>query len=522
MNEERHDSTESLDAEEEAARERVSEGLGWLAGGAVWLVGMRWVARFAGLINMIVLARIMTPYDYSVVALALAILATLYALSDTSPFLTLIQREEATREHYDTIFTFSLIRNLVIAALIGLTAPVMAAYFEEPVLEFLLYAICLNTIVEGFANPCIAALGRTMNYRSFTLIRAIPRVGSVVIAIALGTTIFPDYRALVCSVVGHAFLFTGLSYYFYPYRPRLSLSRWRDLFSASVGLLGFNLASFAFERIDVFIIARIIGTASVSVFALGAELARLVVTEIAGPITQAMTFGLARLQHDKAELHRQFRLALGVVFLVTCPMAVGIGLVAYPTVRLLFGEQWMAAAPLVEIMWATGLIAIVNMNLMAIKLAMTEQVSMIWAYGAGTIVLVAGMLILGPIYGLEGTAWATLPAFGTVMAVHIYFAYHRMGLTFGGFLKDAIRPLLACGVMALAVRAVEPLTPGIGSTLDAGISVALQAGVGALAFSAAILAIWRLSGAGDGPERKLLDLIAAKVPAVARLAPTSS
>ncbi|MCI4662538.1 MAG: lipopolysaccharide biosynthesis protein [Neomegalonema sp.] len=502
-----------------AAEARVAEGAGWMASGALWLVGARWLVRFSGLINMIVLARIMTPHDYSVVAIATMIVLGTEMLMDFSPELTLVQRKEALKGHFDAVFSFTVIRNTIIAIVFFLAAPWIADYFGEPVLVYLLYTLCVTTFINGFYNQGAAAFSRELDYRKYTIVRAVPKLTSVVVAISLAVLIWPDYRALIAATATNSILGTALSYWLHPYRPRFNLSHWRDVFGASAGLLGFNLCNYLFLESHVFFVAKIVGTSLVSIFALAVELAKMVVTELAGPVSHSLILGFSRLQDDAQEMQRQFQLALGVLFVITAPMAVGIALVAEPAVRLLFGAQWMAAAPIVEILWIAGLTTVLSRTIMSVMIAKSQQTGLMWAYGVGTVIMVAAMLVLGPDYGLEGMAWATVLGYLIVLIIEIAITRRRLGLRFDWFLREALRPAFACGVMALAVWAVEPLAPGVESTLDAALSLILQAFTGAVAYTLALIGLWLALGAPDGPERNVLNLLAGKFPAIARLLP---
>src|SRR5262245_6227997 len=104
----------------------MTELRGAMARSAAWSTGLRLTERALGLVNTVVLARLLTPEDFGVVAMCMVIVAAVEALSAFGFDVVLIQRQDAQRAHYDTAFTLSLLVGVLIGTLLALSGPLIA------------------------------------------------------------------------------------------------------------------------------------------------------------------------------------------------------------------------------------------------------------------------------------------------------------------------------------------------------------------------------------------------------------
>src|SRR5688572_28508821 len=103
-----------------------------MARGAAWMVALRFTIRGVGLASTLILARLLVPADFGLVAIATSILGLLEAMSEFSFDTALIRHPDATRRHYDTAWTLSIMRAAATALLLVVLAVPVAGLFEEP------------------------------------------------------------------------------------------------------------------------------------------------------------------------------------------------------------------------------------------------------------------------------------------------------------------------------------------------------------------------------------------------------
>src|SRR5512140_3285015 len=100
--------------------------------GSAWLIGLRWAMRLIGVVSTVVLARLLTPRDFGVVAVAMILVGLFEMLNLTGQAAAIVRHEAPTREHYDSAWTVSLLIGIAIAICILIAAPFTQAYFHEP------------------------------------------------------------------------------------------------------------------------------------------------------------------------------------------------------------------------------------------------------------------------------------------------------------------------------------------------------------------------------------------------------
>src|ERR1044071_6378743 len=128
------------------------------------MIFMRICDRSLGLISTLVLARLLLPSDFGLVAMAMSFIALIELAGAFSFEVTLIQRVDPTRDHYDTAWTLNLGFALVCAAITALMGPVAAAFYKEPRLALLMGVLAIGWAMSGFENIGIVNFRREMNF----------------------------------------------------------------------------------------------------------------------------------------------------------------------------------------------------------------------------------------------------------------------------------------------------------------------------------------------------------------------
>src|SRR5262245_11724263 len=119
---------------------------------AAWMVGMRWTIRAIGLVNTIILARLLTPQDFGLVAMATVVIGLLDAIADPNVEVPLLRGHLIGRSDYDRSWTLQVIAGMIKSGLIILIAPLLAAHYSDPRVAMITYIIALRPAIEGFEN----------------------------------------------------------------------------------------------------------------------------------------------------------------------------------------------------------------------------------------------------------------------------------------------------------------------------------------------------------------------------------
>jgi O-antigen/teichoic acid export membrane protein len=481
-----------------------------MAKGAAWMVLFKLLERTVGLVSTLVLARLLVPEDFGVVAMATSVIALVDIINGFSFDIALIQKQDTEERHYHTAWTLNLLTQTAMAlAMIALAEPV-AAFYREPRVAPVLYALAIGVFLLGFENIGTVAFRKELQLRrdfNFLLAKKVV-AASVGIAAAIA---FRSYWALVIGMVTSRFVGVVLSYVVHPFRPRLSLNGARDLMKFSGGLFVYYLVYAVVSRVPDFIIGRAAGPASLGAYNIGAEFANLPTTELLMPIHRAVMPGYAKMSGDREALHLGFTSVFAISALAFVPATVGIAAIAEPLVHTLLGAKWTAVIPAIPILAFAGLLSAFQSNAGYVFMAAGKNAVATRFLAIQLAVLVPAMLVGVRWDGLVGAAWAALTAAAAVLPA-AYLAINReLGVTLREYGRALWRPAAASiamfVVLGLWQRQLDAMGLGNAYLLWLLTSVAL----GALVYIALLMALWWLAGRPVGPESAVLSTIVARL-----------
>ena len=475
-----------------------------MATGAAWMILLRLTERGIGFVSTLILARVLVPADFGLVAMATSLLAAVDLLSAFSFDLALIQNQSATRHHYDTAWTFGVIFGAVKAVGLCLLAAPAAVFFSEPRLEGLVYALALYALIEGFDNIGIVAFQKDLElHKEFWFGLTKKLVGfAVTISFAFWLR---SYWALMIGIVCGGVTRLLLSFLLHPFRPRFGLQGARDLFHFSKWLLLNNFLIFVNNRGTDFVVGKLAGARALGLYSVSYEIANLPTTELVWPIQRAVFPGYARMANDLPQLRQAFVQVIGLVALFTVPAGVLIALVADPLVQVLLGSKWSDAATLIEVLAIFGVVRSLHGPTGSIYLALGKTGFVAALQCVQISVAIALMLWLVPLRGPIGTAYALLAGASLAMAVNYFFVLRELRLRVAQLVQVFWRPFAGAAAMVLAVTSVRPLSPDEAGLVNNVLRLLLPCAVAVVSYLAVVVLCWWLARRPDGAEAQIIQ-----------------
>jgi O-antigen/teichoic acid export membrane protein len=461
-----------------------------MAKGAAWMVLMRLTIRAIGLASTVVLARLLVPGDFGLIALSTSIVLAVETLGQFSFDIALIRDARATRAHYDAAWTLGVIRGWVTAIAIAVCAVPIGELFHEPRLPLVLYGLAVATVVEGYQNIGIVDLRKDMQFRREFTFLVVQRVMSFGATIVLAV-ILREYWALLAGIVIGRIGGTVLSYTMSSYRPRHSLKEWRPLFSFSKWLLLNNILNLL-SRADVYLIGRYFGAHNLGVYNVSMEISSLPSTELVAPIQRAIYPGFAKLAGDTEKLKRSYIDGLSILLMLAVPASTGIAVLADPIVRVLLGPNWLDAIPLLQIFSIHGLIKLGGGNAGSVLLAMGRPKVMTSLALLNLAILFPFLVVSINLSGLIGVAWALVATAGLNLVLSYVIVIRSLHISMGELAKAVWRSWMAAAIMA-AVIAWIIFSPAPWLEHPA-IKLAVGVPLGAITYVISLLGLWIAAG----------------------------
>ena len=328
-----------------------------LVTGALWTSASEVLSGLAVLGANVLAARLLSPHDFGLMGVVTLGLTILDQLSQTGFHSALVQREKDVEAYLDVAFTWHVMRGVLIAGLLALSAPLVARFYGESALAPVMLAVAMQPLVTGFANIGQIHFHRRLDFRALSLVK----LGTVALRLAVFVPAILHFRnvwALVAGVLASAISSVLVSYVSHPYRPKFRWDRSRlgELIRYGKWLTGFAAMTLCITYGDNLFVSKYLGLAALGVYQLAYEVSNLPATNITHVLGRIGFPTYARLQNDQAALRGAFLRVMRVTLLLAGPVSVLLFVSASDLVHHVLGEKWTRAIPLIRILSVAGLV----------------------------------------------------------------------------------------------------------------------------------------------------------------------
>ncbi len=465
-------------------------------------------------VSVIILARLISPTEHGAFAMAASVTLVLVLFRDLGLGAVAVQVPELSEEQKTTLFHTHAIIGLALAATTIMFAPAAAAFYREPRVQPLLYAMSGSFVLIGLNAWPRILLARSLRIaalnRAETLAAAIGTLATIGAALA-GAGAFSFVAFLIVSeAVILVAVWTGCGW-----RPR-GRARWtslRGFIRPGADLLGHNLLSYLLQQIDMLLMGRWFGAAALGLYSRPAQLLMLPNTHLSAPVTQVLHATLARLDPTHREFARHVGTTANLVAHLTLPLAAICAAAPDEVVRLLFGAAWPDAAPLLRWLAVSAAASYLTCTIYPLCVATGHTRRLAAMSAVGLLALATGVW-LGHTHGPVGLAAAVAATNVMLLAPRLWWAVRETPVR----LRDFAMAFLGPAASGLVLAAGMTLGRTLGAGAGWGGRLAIAGGTGL--FAAALLAmiwprlrrewlhVWRHRPSGAGIEAQILTATA--------------
>jgi PST family polysaccharide transporter len=415
--------------------------------GVVWSTVAFAGGRAATFLSTLVLARLLVPSEFGVVAAALVYLALIELASDLGMKATVVyEQEEGVTDRVQTAFTL----NLLLAAglsLVGLLlAPAVAGFFHAESETLLFRLAALNPLLTGLGNIQDGLLLRGMAFRRRTIpqvLRSVVR-GVVGIALALGGA---GAAALIAGFLAGTAAWVMCLWVMAPFRPTLRIDRAvaRSMLAYGSGASLLEVIAVIGTRVDAVIVGRLLGPGSLGLYSVAQRVPELAIENVSWNVSIVAFPALARKRAtDPAGLGRATLTLLRFSALYALPASAGLAIVAHPATVVLFSQRWSAASGVMAAVAVLSAFLAVSFPLGDVFKALGRQRVLVVLNVAMMPLLIAAMTAAAPA-GIVAAAWARTAVAAANCLVITALAARSLGLSVREVL-GALRPAAAATV----------------------------------------------------------------------------
>ncbi len=404
-----------------------------------------------GMVRSVVLARLLTPDIFGVMALAMVVVRAIETFTRPGVAQALIARQQEFDKACNTAYTMLVVRGFLLAALLAAVAPWIGDFYESPTLPLMLQVLSCVFILAGFRNINIIARQRELEFRSLTYLTQTSNIIGTISTIAVAWWLRSVW-ALVIGQLITATLGAVLSYVYVPGRPRFEFDREvaRDLLRYGKFITGSSMLLYIATEIDTAVIGKVMGHAELGYYTVAFTIVHMTTTQLAKVAAGIMMPAYAKLQSDLPALRNAYLRTLGLVMLAVLPASLGLVLVAEHLVRVVYGEKWLMAAVPLQLLAVFGLFR----SLAAFTGYLFEGIGQpkvaFTMAGVRLAVLLPLIVPAAMYYGLEGVAVTVIAGMAAQWVVGLCYLYKRLDIGFGRILRTMWQPVWTAALMGLA------------------------------------------------------------------------
>lgn len=318
---------------------------------AIWSFLEKLSSQAVSFIIGIILARLLTPYDYGVVGLTAIFIAISNVFIEAGFANALIQNQHRTEKDLSTAFYFNVVVGLVCYIVLWVVTPSIANWFNEPLLIPLLKIVGLNVVLNSLCIVQTALLTAKLNIRLQTIINLSAQVPAGILAVIMAYKCMGVY-ALAMQTVLSSLIKVVLLWIFAKWIPKEKFNKnsFISLWKFGSRLLGANLIGTAFNQIYSIIIGKFIGKKELGYFSKANGLCSNVDGVTTGIVQRVALPVLAKYQEDERLLTEKFREIMRLLVMLIAPMTSFLCFASDDIIVLLWTEKWLDCSLLFKIL----------------------------------------------------------------------------------------------------------------------------------------------------------------------------
>ena len=426
-----------------------------LLASAAFSSGAKFLSRLIGLVSTLILARILTPADFAMIAIIAIVLHLFDILSHTGSEQYIVQKFEVFDDDLNTAWTLDILLKTLMCLLLIVIAPLIASFFDQTHLSFAIQVASVTLIINALKNPGLLLLKRNLDYKKVFYLSLVQRIASFVTVIFVALT-WQSYWAFVIADIVGALVFTLGAYKIQAFRPAFSLFKVSEQWLFSKWLLGKSIVGYLRSQIDTVLVAKFFTTTQLGNYHMARDMAMLPGYNILGPAIEPLLADFKDYKHNPIKLGYRVSKVLCIVSFIVVPITTYMAFYPALIIDVLLGSQWLIAG---EILGVMSLLFFYYCFLLVVESALTAmgKVKAIFIFDIASLMIIVGTLFayLQMYDDLNNMLWLRVLiglASTLLIAIALHIIVPLKFMQIGGAL------ILSAGVSGISIALTDWLT----------------------------------------------------------------
>ncbi len=434
--------TSIIEDENNGLRNKVTKGTTWNFFSQICDQGL-------SLVVTIILARILYPSDFGIVALSVVFVGLMELFQNLGMGSAIIQKKNIGDDYLSTSFWTGIFTGICIAVILVIISPFAANFYKKEILKYIIIVSSAGFLVGPFTSIHITILTKKLDFRKIAYIKISTKMISGIISVCLALSGSGVWSLVLGSLMAQA-LMTPIIWYIVGWRPSLIFSRkcFKDLFSFSSNILAFDFFNYFARNFDNLIIGKILGAKSLGYYSLAYNLMLKPLQYISWSITRVLFPAFSNIQEEKERVRDIYIKVIRSISLITFPMMGGLMMVSNEVVLTLYGSTWAPVIILVQLLCVVGAMQSIGTTVGTIYNSQGRP-DLLLKTGLVSSAIDVISFIIGIKWGLNGLISGYIIATVLTTILCQYFANRLISLKMLTFLK-ALVPAALCSLFMIS------------------------------------------------------------------------
>lgn len=316
----------------------------------IWRFAERCGAQGVNFFVSIILARLLAPEDYGLIALVTVFTTVLNVFVDSGMANALIQKKDADDVDFSSVFYFNFVVCVLLYGVMYIASPWIATFYHKPELVGIVRVLSLTLVISGIKNVQQAYVSRNMLFKKFFYSTLGGTIFSAIVGIVLAYKGYGVW-ALVAQQLSNLCLDTAILWVNVKWRPKLVFSRTRlkGLLSFGWKLLVSALLDSVYNNLRQLVIGKMYTSSDLAFYNKGKQFPNMIMTNINSSIDSILLPTMSKVQDSQKQVKNMTRRAIKTSTYIMAPLMMGLAFTASSVVQLILTDKWMACVPYMRI-----------------------------------------------------------------------------------------------------------------------------------------------------------------------------
>ncbi|MGY0204128.1 lipopolysaccharide biosynthesis protein [Acinetobacter soli] len=367
-----------------------------LLNNAKWVALSQATKILCQIINLVVLARLIPPAEYGLIAMAGVIVALGFLFRDMGTSAALIQKENLTEELKNAVFWLNVITGIALAILISCISPLVADYFRQTKLVYVLLLLSLTFPIASLSASHLALMERESKFKIIAFIESGSSLIATILAIYAAYNDWGVYSLVVQSLFNaliSSILFWNLSYWKPSINGYIYLKEIKQIFIFSGNLVAFNFINYFYRNADRWIIGRTMQSSILGAYDLSYKIMLFPLQTLTFVVGRALFPVISRLQDNDEEFNKTFLRITVFIAMISFPLMVGLFVLRNEFVNIVFGSKWYMVGNILFWLAPIGIMQSLNSSTGGILTAKGKTNILFFLGIVGAVLTLSGFLV---------------------------------------------------------------------------------------------------------------------------------